>query len=246
MLYGYGILNNHVPTLRAAMRGGSSSSSTLSTSLYAVYKAESNANDSLATYNGTAQGGLTYTSGKSGNAFTLNGTTAYVSLPNDSFNFTVNFSISAWINLNTVSGNQCIMSNLSFVSPISNGWLLVMRSNRLYIEFYKNNNTYNALSSTSTFSTSTWYHIVVVRVASQSRKIYINGVEDRSDTSTFNPTYASSIPIPSSIGAWKYDPINVTQYTNGKIDEVNIWNKELTATEVTELYNAGTGKFYPY
>jgi hypothetical protein len=35
-------------------------------------------------------------------------------------------------------------------------------------------------------------------------------------------------------------------FNGSKVDELNIWNKELTATEVTELYNAGTGKFYPY
>jgi hypothetical protein len=29
------------------------------------------------------------------------------------------------------------------------------------------------------------------------------------------------------------------------LDEMNIWNKELTSTEITELYNIGTGKFYP-
>ena len=54
--------------------------STLLTNLYAVYKAENNANDSLGTYNGTAQGGLTYTTGKSGNAFVFNGVNADILL----------------------------------------------------------------------------------------------------------------------------------------------------------------------
>ena len=48
------------------------------------------------------------------------------------------------------------------------------------------------------------------------------------------------------IGANKYDTSNYQEFFNGNIDEVNLWNKELTATDVTELYNAGTGKFYPY
>jgi hypothetical protein len=30
-----------------------------------------------------------------------------------------------------------------------------------------------------------------------------------------------------------------------KIDSVSVWNKSLTATEVTELYNSGNGKQYP-
>jgi hypothetical protein len=30
-----------------------------------------------------------------------------------------------------------------------------------------------------------------------------------------------------------------------KIDTFNIWNKELTQSEITELYNSGNGKQYP-
>jgi hypothetical protein len=218
----------------------------LDTSIYAAYNGD-NVNDSSGNArNGTNVNNVTFTTGKVGNALTFNGGN-YVNLGNDKFNFAGNFSISAWINLNTVSGNQCIMSNLSFVSPnVSNGWLFVMRNNRIQLEFYKNNNTYNGLQSSSTFSTSTWYHITVVRVASQSTKLYINGVLDSSNTSTYNPTYASTIPIPSSIGAWKYDATNTSQFTNGKIDALNVWDKALTDNEVLSLYNEGTGAEYPF
>jgi hypothetical protein len=34
-------------------------------------------------------------------------------------------------------------------------------------------------------------------------------------------------------------------FNGSKIDELNTWNKELTAADVTALYNTGTGKFYP-
>ena len=70
---------------------------TLNNGLYAVYKAESNANDSLGTYNGTAVGGLTYSGGKSGNAFLFNGTNSFVSLNNNSMNFTGDYSLSCWV-----------------------------------------------------------------------------------------------------------------------------------------------------
>ena len=48
------------------------------------------------------------------------------------------------------------------------------------------------------------------------------------------------------IGANRYNSTIYQEFFNGNIDETNIWSKELTATEITELYNAGTGKFYPY
>ena len=33
---------------------------------------------------------------------------------------------------------------------------------------------------------------------------------------------------------------------NANIDETGIWNRALTDAEITQLYNAGTGKFYPF
>jgi len=39
--------------------------------------------------------------------------------------------------------------------------------------------------------------------------------------------------------------INTDLKHRGKLDEIAIWkNRELTSTEVTELYNSGAGKFY--
>ena len=97
-------VNSLLTGLYAVYKAESNSLASLTTSLYAVYKAESNANDSLGTYNGSAIGGVTYTTGKSGNAFTLNGTTSNVQLPDNSLNFTGDFSISIWINPTSVSG----------------------------------------------------------------------------------------------------------------------------------------------
>ena len=33
--------------------------------------------------------------------------------------------------------------------------------------------------------------------------------------------------------------------SGSKVDAVNVWNKELTQSEITELYNSGNGKQYP-
>jgi len=206
-------------------------------------------NDSLGNYNGTTQGGLTYSTGKSGNAITFNGTDAYVDLGNNIFNsFTSDFSISVWVNLNSVSGNQCILNNLSYnASGFSNGWIFLMRNQVPYFEIYTDSGVYQPIGSPTILSTSTWYNIVVTRKSSTRSRIYVNGSLVVADTSSLNPTYVTTlIPIPSTIGTWRYNASTKIWYLNGKIDEVNTWNKELTATEVTDLYNAGTGKFYPY
>jgi len=223
-------------------------SSSLLNSLYAVYKAESNANDSvLGTFaNGTPLGGLTYSAGKSGNAFTFNGTNAAVLFSNGAWNFTGNFSISMWVKFSTSGLSQILISNFTIGgTTIVSGWF-VEKTDNLELRFrgYNNGNlVLNATKSSFSPSTSVLTHLVFTR-GSVNSKIYIDGVLDRTSTATGAPNYESTnYPM---IGANKYNASTYQEFFNGNIDEVNLWNKELTSTEVTELYNSGSGKFYPY
>ena len=222
--------------------------SSLLTSLYAVYKAESNAIDSLLNYNGTAVGGLTYTAGKSGNAFTFNGSNAYVSLPNNSMNFNTDFSISVWSNFQGISGVvQSLISNITSNGSNALGFLMYYYNHDL--TFQISNNSGNTLLAYSTSAlVNSWNNIVVTRKSSTGTKMYINGSLVASNLDTRNPSYAATMT--PSIGAANYGPTysNLVQYycgNNTKLDEIGVWNKELTATDVTALYNGGTGKFYP-
>lgn len=249
MLHGYGILNNHVPTLKATVMKIGAAISTLLTSLYAVYKGESSANDSLGTYNGTAQGGLTYTAGKSGNAFTFNGTTSYVSLPTNSFKFNSDFSISLWSRLGgNVADPQGLFANITFDGTYQYGYFFYYTNNTVTFQI-DNNSGKTKLDYVTGSLFNNWKHLVITRKYSTGTKMYVDGVLVASNTNTQNPSYHATMT--PSIGAANYGPTygNVVQYytsNTGKIDEVNVWSKELTSTEVTELYNAGAGKFYPY
>lgn len=224
------------------MRGVIASS--LPTSLHAVYKGESNANDSLATYNGTAQGGLTYSAGKSGNAFVFNGTNAYVSLSNNMFNsFTGDFSVSFWYNPSVLSGTKDILS--SFTEYLTNyyGFQISALTNNFIIYICDGTLSYVSLQSVAgTAVVGNFSHVVITRKSSTGTKIYINGTLNASNTSTINTVFAPTNY--NALGATKSSS-SASNYANGTLDEVNTWLKELTSTEVTELYNAGTGKFYP-
>ena len=249
MFYGYGILNNHVPTLKATVMRVGAALSSLLTGLYAVYKGESNANDSLGAYNGTAVGGLTYGAGKSGNAFIGNGTNAYVSLPTDTFNsLTGDFSINAWVYFVNTGITQTIVSSLAYNGASAWGFNITNFGGNS-IAIYNGTGTFYTLTEASPNPYNTWYMVTITRKASTGTKIYYNGSVSASNASSVNPVYNTTNHRPS-IGASSYGPLfsNLVQYylANGsKIDELNAWNKELTSTEVTTLYNSGAGKFYP-
>jgi len=83
-----------------------------------------------------------------------------------------------------------------------------------------------------------WYHLVLVKDGTNS-KLYINtSLEQDSNSSFNNSTYP--LALIGNYGSY-------TQGALGKIDNVLIYNKALTADEIQTLYDlTSKGKIYPY
>ena len=240
-----GLLINGQVGWRAAVVGPQPSTP-LTTDLYAVYKAENNANDSLLNYNGTAQGGLTYSTGKSGNAFTFNGTNSHVLMPVNSMKKTV-FSMNFWL-FNPGNISKTIFTDFGN-DGLNKGFYLDLNNNSSHtIRFVGFNNSTNviALNASGGIGFLNRWSMTTITVNGTSLKIYLDGTLTASGTMSNTLNYvANSYPC---LGAYKLNNNTPNSYlSNGtKVDEVNIWdNRELTATDVTALYNSGTGKFYP-
>jgi len=196
--------------------------------------------DAYSTNNGTLMNGCTFTTGKIGNAFLFDGVNDYVALPNNILKKTGDFSFSVWVNANVLSGNKAIFGTY-FYDGTTYGWRLDFVNSGMNFAIFGSSQV--NLGITGTFNTGQWYNIVVTRKASTGTKVYINGTLNVSNTSTINPNYATTQY--TTIGATQYQPSTVTYYLNGKIDAVSVWDKELSATEVSDLYNSGNGKQYP-
>ena len=80
----------------------------------------------------------------------------------------------------------------------------------------------------------TWYHIVVTYNAGDAH-LYINGKEQKS---LYNYTDAS---IYQSSAPFAVGYTSVIREMHGKIDELGMWNRALSAKEVKKLYNKGKG-----
>ena len=97
-------------------------------------------------------------------------------------------------------------------------------------------NGYN-LTGTTTLATGNWYNIVGVQLANTSRKIYVNGTLEATTTTSFGSTA-------STTENWMIgQATSVNEYLNGNVACASIYEKALTADEITQNYNALKGRF---
>ena len=248
---------------------GVTQSSTIDDSIYAVWKADGNATDSVGSNNGTIMGGLTYSAGKIGSAFQFNGTNAYVRLADNSMNFTGDFTISAWVYM-TSGGPQAILSNEYYNGTTMKGWGIYIdnasagQTNRfLQFAVYRNTtsdytiyqaslNDANAIYAGLT--NNAWSHISIVRKSGVDTIIYVNGEKvnttlvGASASRTLDPLYNTTQYVTIGADSWNSTGTQFGNYmkSGSKIDGLSVWNRALNGSEITLLYNNATGIQYPY
>jgi hypothetical protein len=189
--------------------------------------------------NATLMNGCTFGDGKIGKAFTFDGVNDYVQLPNNSLNLTT-FSISAWVNPSNTVGSRTILNSANYVSALDYGWKFRIIDGQLSLQIFSTGGLINEYKGGG-ISTNTWTHVSATRI-NGSTKLYINGSLVGSQTSgsiNNNPNFTTTTYC--SIGSLT-SAVSPISFFIGSIDSINVWQKELTQAEVTELYNSGNGK----
>lgn len=191
----------------------------------------------------TSVNGAKFNTGKINSAFSFDGIDDYATLPNNTLNLTGDFSISFWVKLNSLTGNQFFINAANVSGGLYRGFAIVknITTNLVDVQMY-NTNVGTDLYSTTALSANTWTHIVLTRKSGTRSRLYINGVLNNSNTSTMDPNYYTQQL--NQIGGYKPDAATLNYITNGYIDAVAVWQKELSDSEVTDLYNSGNGKEY--
>ena len=185
--------------------------------------------------NGTLTNGPIYNSANGG-SIVFDGTDDYVSIPD--INVTNQISIEAWVYANSVGSYNAIASQWRAETNSVSSWTLetVASDIRLYIT----NGTTISFAST-TFQTGTWTHIIGTYDTS-TIKIYKNNVLG-STTGTIATINNSNLNI--NIGAL-YSSAGVQGGDgrwNGRISNIKIYNRALSATEVLQNYNVTKSRF---
>jgi hypothetical protein len=211
--------------------------------LAAWYPFNGNANDESGNANNGAVNGATLTTdrfGNSGKAYSFDGS-HYILIANNPIITNSNYSISIWFNSNNTycSDWNTLIRSGNNTNCGWQGFAINREDNGTKYGFNDyGNNTYSYQTSTScnNFLISSWYNLVFTRNGNTAKE-YLNGVLiNQSNTTSYIP--ASNCPI--FVGSNHLGNNNLPlDGFNGKIDDIGIWNRSLTAQEITNLFNAG-------
>jgi hypothetical protein len=229
---------------RVGIRNGAlfNQTSTLWNNLIAYYTGDGTPDDALGNHNGTLVNGTTYGTGKINQGFSFDGVNDYVNMGNVlDFDGSTPFSFSFWLKPNIVT-NQLIIEkwtgdNKGYIIFLTGGKLRFALSNIIFVNALRVE-TINVLSTNL-------QHITISYDGSKTPngiKIYINNIEQ--SLTTLDNSLTGSISHPNENLTFGLAQSGLSYY-NGILDEVGVWDKVLTPTEITELYNNGNGKQYP-
>ena len=172
---------------------------------------------------GTLQNSPTYSTSNQG-ILTFNGSNQYTTFSSPS-NIPIgnsNYTISVWFNASS-------LGQIGFV-----GWGGYLNTNQVnalrlsatgFVHYWWGND----LAVNTSLSINTWYN-VVARFDGTNRQLWLNNVLIGGDTpgSGHNVPNANNLTIGTT---------NVNEYFNGKISNVEIYNRAISDSEIAEIYN---------
>lgn len=209
--------------------------STLPNGVISYYSFEGSAIDTLGTNNGSSSNMLFGSAGILGQGATPSTNTGYVDLGVSGSLNLATISISAWVNL-TGSGAYTFVCARTVGTGISSSCYELRLNNSNQMEWLGTGGV--GLIVTTPVVTGIWNHIVATRTG-LTYTLYLNGAF----ANTTSGPAADSLPSNHTYIGAREDGL---PHSFGTIDELGIWNRVLSAGEVTELYALGHGDSYPF
>jgi hypothetical protein len=198
--------------------------------------------------NGTLVNGPTFSSANGG-SIVFNGSNTYVSCSIASAQILSNnqFTVNYWLQI-TGSARGDFFNIKNFNTPQDDIGFFIDTNNKLFAYFnvqgtITNNGVAGCASvSNTTFSRNTIYNITCIKDASQKIVIYVNGALDNNTYSTVTNT-ANVASTSLWIGSNRTNATTPSLTWPGNIYNAQIYNRALTAVEITQNFNAQRSRF---
>lgn len=215
-------------------------------SMVSWWAGDDDATDRTGNNSGSIVGGVSFLQGEVADCFNFDGTSGYIFVPasssTDVGNLGTGMTLECWINISTLTDMLPLVEWNNGISPGVHWWVNEGLSSTgraaIYINFVStaglNNNFW---SSDGVITTNVWQHLAVTySPSSGTGVIYYNGKSVTTHSmGTFTPQTTYDLYLgrrPSSQGP---------AFFQGQMDEVGIYSRALSATEILGIYQAGPG-----
>ena len=214
-------------------------SDTLKNGLVAFYPFEGNANDK----SGNGNNGVVHSAilapdrfGLSNRAYSFDGSSSYIEIINGvPFNFANHFSISFWINpANSQPSGAHLFTREDEIYFEQNG----ADTNSYYLAYYDGQGVARSTGVSHLISNS-WNHFVFVK-GNYVVSYYLNNVLAGTiniPTTSVRAVGSKSLIMGAYNGGGTQPASLLSGFFNGILDDIFIYNRTLTVSEVTALYN---------
>jgi hypothetical protein len=180
-------------------------------------------------------GGPTWITGVLSNALRFDGVDEYVNVPNSPvFGITGDITIAAWIRREALLSYDGIVAKTDGAAVWDYDFYFSEGDNRLRL--WSDVGSPTPVLSSREVADTNWHHVAVTRSGADVT-FYIDGFE--AGTTTMSGAFANnSVPVRIGTDGPNYDPSSMFK---GSIDDVRIYDRALSATEIQALNVTGTG-----
>lgn len=207
--------------------------------LVAWWPADGDGRDLAGTNNAVLTNGVGFALGKVGLAFSFDGVTGIVDAgTGPAITGTGPFAVCAWIKTSYTPYEATIVSQRDAASFNGEYSLRVRPDGGVFWTSFGDGQYGFNYESVGVVADQQWHHVAGVRETDGTGRIYIDGALDSSSAQTPRTLISAKVGIGGDLRELVFDSAHPLLF-NGLIDEVQIFNRALTAAEVRAIFNAG-------
>jgi len=229
--------------LTMSLAGIRPSNAALTNGLVAYYPFNGNTNDESGNlHNGIIVGAPALVPDRSGaanSAYLFNGINDYITVPHDPALEPTVFSISLWFKTTTTSWSTIISSDSGAFPDCNHGFRISFNETSPSGEAFFGIDPSGGCGDGSSIiadnplNDDAWHHMVSIYDSTNTMSMYIDGVLQASTMVSAYSKGGGAI----TIGTLHSYNAGFNSYFNGAIDDIHIYNRALTPTEVLQLFN---------
>ena len=214
--------------------------------LVSWWSGDGNANDLNGSNNGTLQGAASFATGEVGQAFNFDGSTGYVQIGNPAnLRLSAAMSISAWVNPRSIRSASAGSPMGAIVTKWAQNFSDTSDSDSYGLWLVQSGSSINLFSAIhqpggrepaiqgGNIPLNTWTHVAMTYDVTGQYVLYVNGQAVASGSSP-GGVFATN----HNLFIGREDSYIVRPF-DGMIDEVQVFNRALSASEIQGMYSAG-------